>query len=162
MQSDAAIFPQNTRDRNANSIRTVFGVGKMANVCVSVRSRHWLLGRGLKYNAKSFYSRFYLLDSNGKWLPKSHNRFSPNHLSINSVESEMCKSGSCAATRCLDFMKFIDVLRRPGFRPYLPVWCLPYWNWNSHKLITENGNAIDLYLNFESDSMLSRSIDSLE
>lgn len=27
--------------------------------------------------------RFYLLDSNGKWLPKSHNRFSPNHLSIN-------------------------------------------------------------------------------
>lgn len=26
---------------------------------------------------------FYLLDNNGKWLPNSHSRFSPNHLSIN-------------------------------------------------------------------------------
>lgn len=105
-------FHRITRNRNANSIRKIFGVGENGK-CVLVSAS--VAESRAEIKCRIAYSRFYLLDSNGKWFPKSHNRFSPNHLSIKSVESEMCKSGICSATRCLDFMNLLMFYNVPVF-----------------------------------------------
>lgn len=100
-----------TRLINADTIRCASG--KIAKMLQSTCALMWAVEE-----CRFIYGIYYLLESNGKWLPKSHKRFSPNHLSIRSLCPFLCFFFFFAVASVLVSNWFLNVQRCPDFRPH--------------------------------------------